>query len=246
MPVSEVYNISNRTYIKTITEGFFNLVCDDPPYFEGPNKRLYYGNEVNKLKIRRRDYQIIQKWKPPTRGYFQSIIKISQNQIIFGCNYFKFQFGPGRIIWDKCNFDSSFSDCEEAYCSLHSSVRLFRFMWNGMMQGKSVTEGHIQQGNKAKNEKKIHPTQKPVALYSWIFSKYAKPGDKVFDPHVGSGSSRIAAWDAGLDYYGCELDAETFNLQEERFKNHIAQQTLFSQTPSIKQPQLITNGILAL
>lgn len=95
------------------------------------------------------------------------------------------------------------------------------------MQGKSIADGHIQQGNKHKNEQRIHPTQKPVALYAWIFSKYAKPGYKIIDTHLGSGSSRIAAYDAGLDFVGCEIDKTYFDLQEQRFQAHIAQQSLF-------------------
>ena len=83
------------------------------------------------------------------------------------------------------------------------------------------------QGDKRKNEKRIHPTQKPVALYEWIFSKYAKPGDKILDTHLGSGSSRIAAYNASLDFVGCEIDAHYFKAQEERFKEHTAQLNLF-------------------
>ena len=97
-----------------------------------------------------------------------------------------------------------------------------------MMQGKSIAEGHVQQGNKSKNEVRIHPTQKPVALYAWIFSKYAKPGYKILDTHLGSGSSRIAAYDAGLDFVGFEIDPYYFKAQEERYAAHIAQMSLFN------------------
>lgn len=83
------------------------------------------------------------------------------------------------------------------------------------------------QGNKQLNEKRIHPTQKPVALYTWIFQHYAKPGDKILDTHLGSGSSRIAAWNTGLDFWGFEIDKDYFDKQEERFADHIAQQSLF-------------------
>ena len=96
-----------------------------------------------------------------------------------------------------------------------------------MMQGKSIHEGHIQQGNKTLNEKRIHPTQKPVALYSWIFQKYAKPGQMILDTHVGSGSSRIAAYDAGLYFTGFEISQEYFLLQKERYKAYTAQTDMF-------------------
>lgn len=89
-----------------------------------------------------------------------------------------------------------------------------------MLQGKSIEEGHIMQGNKKLNEKRIHPTQKPVALYRWIFSRYAKPGNKILDTHLGSGSSRIAAYDMNLYFIGCEISKEYFEAQEERFMNY--------------------------
>ena len=92
-----------------------------------------------------------------------------------------------------------------------------------MLQGKSVKEGHIMQGNKRLNEIRIHPTQKPIALYEWIYSRYTKPGDKILDTHLGSGSSRIAAYDAGLDFGGCEIDPDYFDLEEQRFERHTAQ-----------------------
>ena len=83
------------------------------------------------------------------------------------------------------------------------------------------------QGNKSLNEIRIHPTQKPVALYEWIYSRYAKPGYKILDTHLGSGSSRIAAYDAGLDFVGCEIDERYFRMQEERYAAHTAQTSLF-------------------
>ena len=79
----------------------------------------------------------------------------------------------------------------------------------------------------ANKESRIHPTQKPVALYAWIFQRYAKPGDKILDTHLGSGSSRIAAYDAGLDFVGYEIDKEYFDKQEERYQRHISQISLF-------------------
>ena len=83
------------------------------------------------------------------------------------------------------------------------------------------------QGNMAEKEQRIHPTQKPIALYTWIYQRYAKPGDKILDTHLGSGSSRIAAYDAGLDFVGCEIDPDYFAAQEARYQRHIAQMSLF-------------------
>jgi len=96
------------------------------------------------------------------------------------------------------------------------------------MQGKSIKEGSVMLGNKSKNEYRIHPTQKPVALYKWLLKNYAKPNDKIFDSHVGSGSSRIACYDMGFDFTGCELNPDYWKAQEERFEQHTMQGDLFS------------------
>lgn len=119
-----------------------------------------------------------------------------------------------------------FADAELAWTSFNQATRIFRFLWNGMCQG-SPGDGTKMQGNKALNEKRIHPTQKPAALYTWIFSRYAKQGDRILDTHLGSGSSRIAAYDAGLDFVGYEIDRDYFAKQEERFAAHTAQYSLF-------------------
>lgn len=220
------YNIDCMEYMKNIPDKYFDLAVVDPPYFSGPERRGYYGQKVSKIGVHR-DYPISPKWEIPEKQYFEELIRVSKKYIVWGCNYYDFVFSHGRIVWDKCNQGSSFSDCEIAATNCHESVRMFRYMWNGMMQGKSVAEGHIMQGNKSLNEKRIHPTQKPVALYQWIFSKYAKEGDKILDTHLGSGSSRIAAYNAGLDFVGCEIDKDYFDAQEKRFAEHTAQISLF-------------------
>lgn len=239
MPVSEVYNMDCMEYMKSIPDKFFDLAVVDPPYFDGPNKLGYYGKEISSFGVKRPGYKA-KHWSVPERSYFKELFRISRNQIIWGCNYlFELKpLSPGRIVWNKANGNSSFSDCEIAYCSMIDTVRMFTYMWNGMCQGKSIKEGHLQQGNKRKNEKRIHPTQKPVALYAWILKKFANPGDKILDTHLGSGSSRIAAYKMGFDFYATEIDKEYFDAQEERFrrecfgeikteKGTLVQQTLF-------------------
>ena len=148
----------------------------------------------------------------------------------WGCNYFNYEFAPGRIVWDKCKKGTSFSDCELAATDIFNTVRLFRFMWNGMLQGKSIAEGHIMQGNKKLNEARIHQTQKPVALYDWIFQNYAAPGCRVLDTHLGSGSSRIAAYEAGVDFIGFEIDPTYYAAEEQRFLDYTSQTSLFHLT----------------
>ena len=204
-------------------EKYFDIAVVDPPYFSGPERRRFYGNEKSRTGVLRNDYPVIDKWKVPGPEYFAELERVSKRYIVWGCNYFNYHFAPGRIVWDKCNGSSSFSDCEIAATNFHDSVRLFSFMWNGMQQGKNFCDGHIMQGNKKLNEVRIHPTQKPTELYRWIFTKYAKPGHKILDTHLGSGTSRRAAYDFNLDFVGCELSKEYFERQENAFCEYVSQ-----------------------
>ena len=204
-------------YLKNYPDNYFDIAIVDPPYFSGPEKRKFYGRKTSPIGVQR-VYKETDTWELPTKEYFDELFRVSKHQIIWGVNYFSkiYNFGPGRIVWDKVNGKSSFSDCELAYCSLHDSVRKVTYMWNGMFQGKSIEEGHIQQGNKKLNEKRIHPTQKPVNLYRWIVDKYWQPEFKILDTHVGSGSSLIAFKEANLSYVGFEINSEYFKKAKER------------------------------
>ncbi len=215
--MSEFINADCLEVMAKYPNGYFDLAIVDPPYFSGPEKRRYYGRKVSSIGVKRL-YGETSEWKVPDKDYFEELFRVSKNQIIWGVNYFDYHFGSGRIVWDKVNGQSSFSDCELAYCSLHESTRLFRYMWNGMMQGKSISEGHIQQGNKSLNEIRIHTTQKPVNLYIWLLQNYASDGDRILDTHVGSASSLIACEELGFDYVGCELDKDIFESSNRRLQ----------------------------
>lgn len=221
------YQMDCMDGMKRYPDKYFDLAVVDPPYFSGPERRAYYGASKSATGVARHYYPVTEHWKVPGPDYFQELFRVSKKFIIWGCNYYDEQFPPGRIVWDKCNGDSTFSDCELAATNCHDSVRLFRYMWNGMMQGKSITEGYIAQGNKKKNEVRIHPTQKPTDLYRWIFMKYTKMGDKILDTHLGSGTSRRAAYDFGLDFVGFEIEKTYFDLQEKVFQEYTAQVRLF-------------------
>ena len=214
----EFKNMDCMTEMVKFPDNYFDVAIVDPPYYSGPEKRKFYGRKISPIGVQR-IYDKSTSWSVPEREYFDELFRISKNQIIFGCNYFNYPFGSGRIVWDKCNGSSSFSDCELAYTSFHDSVRLFRYMWNGMMQGKSISEGHIQQGDKKLNEKRIHPTQKPVNLYRWLVQKYLKPGQLVLDTHVGSGSSLIAFEEYDLQYVGYEVDKNYYDLARLRVES---------------------------
>ncbi len=219
LELNQIYNMDCKDGMKQIPDKYFELAVVDPPYFSGPERREYFGRKVSPIGVKRY-YKKCSSWQVPKKDYFDELLRISKNQIIWGINYFDINLGSGRIVWDKVNGTSSFSDCEIAYCSLHDSVRLFVYMWNGMMQGKSITEGRVQQGNKSLNEKRICITQKPVFLYKWLFNKYANEGDKILDTHMGSGSSIIACHDMGFNYMAFEIDKYMYSKAVERIEKH--------------------------
>lgn len=206
--------------LKDLPDKSFDLAIVDPPYFSGPERREFYGQRISTTGIKRVNYQKSEKWEVPRKDYFDELLRVTKHYIIWGCNYFDYHFAPGRIVWDKCNGTSTFSDCEIAATDLFNSVRLFPFMWNGMCQGKSMTEGRIMQGNKKLNEKRIHPTQKPVALYTWLLTKFAKEGWRILDTHLGSGSIAIACDNFGYDLLGIEKDPQYYKLAVKRLKTH--------------------------
>lgn len=220
-------------YLPKFPDKYFEIAVCDPPYGlgeHGGKNRSKYVVQKNGSKIFVSDgkYQN-QGWdnNPPDRQYFDELIRVSKHQIIWGANYFDYPFPGGRIVWDKCNDGSDQSGAEIAYCSLNNRVDIFRYMWRGMMQGKSIQEGTVQQGNKTLNEKRITPTQKPVNLYRWIIQKYIQPGWKVLDTHTGSASSLIAYEEAGIDYIAFEIDPYYYDLSSGRLKEYREQITLF-------------------
>lgn len=226
------YNMDCMDGMKEFPDGYFDLAIVDPPYFSGPERRGFYGKKISPIGVQR-IYEKSECWQVPDENYFKELFRVSKEQIIWGCNYFEYPFRPGRIVWDKCNGNSDFSDCEIAYCSMHDSVRLFSYMWNGMFQGKSISEGTVQQGNKSLNEKRIHPTQKPVALYEWLLNRYAKPGGFILDTHVGSASSLIACYRTNHPYVGFELDKHYYDLSKKRLDAEMAQMRLSDIMPEV-------------
>lgn len=203
-PKSIAYNVDCLAYMKSLPDKAFDLAVVDPPY------GIKISNNMGRRKgDRPSEYKKV-TWDdaPPPPEYFAELVRVSKNQIIFGANHFVSLIPAADsscwICWDK-GFSSevSFASFELAWTSFDTPC-------------KRVALSSAQAG-------RIHPTQKPVALYAWIYQKYAKSGDKILDTHLGSGSSRIAAYDAGLDFVGTEIDAEYFRLQEERWAAYTAQ-----------------------
>lgn len=212
--------------LKDFEDKTFDLAIVDPPYFSGPERRQFYGSKASKIGVNRL-YAKSEKWNVPTAEYFDELKRVAKYYIVWGCNYYDYIFDHGRIVWDKCNGASSFSDCEIAATNLFESVRLYPFMWNGMMQGKSMNEGRVMQGNKKLNEKRIHPTQKPVALYAWLLAQYAQEGWKILDTHLGSGSIAIACDELGYSLLGIEIDNHYYTMARKRLQEHQCSLRLF-------------------
>ena len=216
-------------YLPQFPDKYFDLAIVDPPYGIGQDgSKNHTRNNIAKAK----DYKGYSgnDLKPPEKGYFDELFRVSKNQIIWGANHFisKIPYDSSCwIVWDKVNGDTDFADCELAWTSFHSAVRKVTYMWNGMLQGKSIHEGQTVQGNKALNEYRIHPNQKPVALYEWLISKYAKQGDKILDTHVGSASSLVAFHRNGYQYIGFEKDPYYYDLASKRLDLEKAQLSIF-------------------
>lgn len=228
------YNMNCMDGMKEFPDKYFELAIIDPNYGRkehGGKNRSGYVKQKNGSKIYVSDGNYIKgDWdnKPADSVFFEELFRVSQKQIIWGENYYLDNFGAGRIVWDKCNDGSDQSDCEIAYNSITNRVDIFRYMWRGMFQGKSMTEGWVQQGNKLLNEKRIHPTQKPIVLYEWLLTKYATAGDKILDTHVGSASSLIACHNLGFDYVGFELDKTYYDMANKRLEAVKAQGSIFN------------------
>lgn len=227
------YNLDCMVGMKEFPDKYFDLAVVDPPYGigeHGGRNRSGYVKQKNGKKIYVPDGLYENRgWdnEPAGKEYFDELLRVSKHQIIWGVNYFDYAFLGGRIIWDKCNDGSDQSDVEIAYCSLNNRVDIFRYMWRGMFQGKSIIEGAVQQGNKKLNEKRIHPAQKPVNLYRWIVWKYIKNGWKILDTHTGSASSLIAYHEARLPFVAFEKDRYMYDLSMKRYKKEAAQMNIF-------------------
>ena len=198
---------------------YFDLAVVDPPYGIGEDGQRNITGDRPTAKWRNpksQHYVTFDDSKIPDTEYWQQLFRVSRNQIIWGGNYFTkhLPVSKGWIVWDKVvDIKEHLSMCELAWSSFDKKCNKFEYLWAGFKKKHQVT--------------RIHPTQKPVALYDWIFKNYAKEGDKILDTHLGSGSSRISAWKAGLDFTACELDADYFAAQEKRFKEFTAQLRLF-------------------
>ena len=217
------YNMDCMQGMLEFPDKFFDLAIVDPPYGIGYDLQASKsgGMKSKNGSATKRKYHA-SNWdnKPPTDEYFAQLVRVSRSQIVFGGNYFK-QLPPskGFICWDKRlnGITRTFADCEYAWLSPDLGVaRMFRYVWDGM----------IQEDMKHK-ENRIHPTQKPVALYRWLLESYMKPGGVLLDTHVGSASSLVACRELGIKYVGFEIDAVYYEDAKKRLEAALSQANIF-------------------
>jgi len=207
MIISNVENIDCIEGMKQFPDNYFELAICDPPY--GINVNMNAGRKRD-TKSKKRE---IKKWdtEAPNDDYFKELFRVSKNQIIWGANHMidKIKINcQGWVFWDKCVASGcSFSDGELAWTSFNQALKKAVIPYSGFigMEGE-----------------KFHPTTKPTKLYNWILENYAKQGDKILDTHLGSQSSRIAAYKKGFDFWGFEIDKDYFEQGNERFEKSIA------------------------
>ena len=209
----ELFNDDCMAVIANYPDKYFGLAVVDPPYgnFNGTIERNG-GSWAKKYQIDNN----IKHWDvAPSEEYFKELFRVSKHQIIWGGNYFSLPPSKHFIIWEKISISESFTMAmaEYAWSSINDNAKIFK--------------------HRPQREDGTHPTQKPVALYKWILSKYAKDGDKILDTHGGSMSSVIACIDGGFDMVCSELDKDYFDAAVNRINKHVRQMDMFNERPEI-------------
>jgi len=207
--------------LRGMADNQFELAIVDPPYGIGMDSRAMNGRQSKGRHVVTQSQYAEKVWddNPCTVAYFNELRRVAKNQVVWGANHFISRIpidSPCWLVWYK-NGQSKApgnADCELAWASFGTAVRMIDYPWSGF--------GHINAG-----EKRIHPTQKPVALYKWLLSNYAQEGDTILDTHLGSGSIAIACWDMKFDLVGYELDPDYYAAACARLDDHQRQGQLF-------------------
>lgn len=210
-----LYHTDCMKFMRGLPDKAYDLAIVDPPYGIGHSMIAanQSGTQYGKSAAPKTTYKY-SEWDSciPSSEYYSELFRVSKNQILWGANYMT-QYLPGSmgwIFWDKDNY-GNYSDGELASTSFQRGLQKIKITWHGMIQ-------HDMRNK----ETRIHPTQKPVALYKWLLKNYAKPGDKILDTHGGSMSIAIACYDLGFDLDLCELDADYYAAGKKRFEDHVA------------------------
>jgi len=231
-PYSEVYLMDCVDGLRHYPDNYFDLAIVDPPYGIGASKQSASSSKMKgrKNSVIKRSTLKSKNWdnETPTKEYFKELFRVSKNQIIWGGNYFNLPLVNSWLIWNKLQLLETRSDGEMAWTSFKRPLKIVPLLQDGFKRGQNVGYNQPVIYNKPFSGKQtIHPTQKPIALYEWILHNYANEGDLILDTHLGSGSSRIAADKAGLNFVGFEIDEEYFNAANKRFENFKSQMRMF-------------------
>jgi site-specific DNA-methyltransferase (adenine-specific) len=216
-------------YMKGLPDKAFELAIVDPPYGIGESGQRNKTGDRPTAKWKNPksvNYKTFDDSKAPSFEYFNELKRVSNHQIIWGGNYFTefLEASMGWVIWDKkVDEKEHLSMAEMAWSSFNKKAMLFELLWAGFKKGEQT--------------ERIHPTQKPVALYKWLLQNYAKPGDRILDTHLGSGSIAIACHDMGFDLTGCELDKDYYDAAVKRLKTHQLQPQLFEPKETFQHKQ---------
>ena len=222
---SGFYNCDRMEGMAQFPDKFWDLAICDPPYGIGIVEQFKKTVKSSTSMFNLSNGIVGSEWDGniPDESYFTELFRVSRNQIVWGGNYFIDYLHNTRamVVWDKMNGTNPMADAEIAWTSFDTSVRMFRMH-------------HFSKGY----GEKTHPTQKPIALYKWLLSNYAHPGDKILDTHVGSASSLIACHQMGFEYWGFELDADYYKAASERLERAKAQVGLLDILPEEKPEQM--------
>lgn len=224
----QLFNQDCMEAMRGMPDGAYELAICDPIY--GIKEPAFRKESKNKATTNGVYKCLSYRQEKTGAEYFKELLRVSVNQIVWGGNYFIDHLYSTRcmIVWDKHTKDAQWADAEIAWTSFKGSVRIFDFMWNGMLQGDMKNK-----------EQRIHENQKPVRLYEWLLQNYAKPGDTILDTHLGSGSIAIACHDLGFDLTGYEIDAEYFQAAKNRLERHQRQGRLFMEEPTVPPIQQV-------
>jgi site-specific DNA-methyltransferase (adenine-specific) len=227
--ISEVFLEDCMVGMAKFPDRFFDLAIVDPPYGIGFGEfnRTNKDAAGNRFKANKYENGNWDECTPDVK-YFMELKRVSKEQIIWGGNYYFDVLGnsKGLICWYKRQPVKNFSDCEYAWCSIDKPARVFDYPYYGNIEGRSCAK------------EKIHPTQKPIALYKWLLENYAKACDKILDTHLGSGSSRIAAYKMGFDFWGWEINEKYLTEHLNRFDKEIQEPLIKNIKPQQQTIQL--------
>ena len=231
-----LYNADCMEAMKCFPDGYFDLAIVDPPYginvtgqhkapvLVGGGGRPFRGYKMKAdsrtQKYDSKIYHPFDDTVPPDENYFGELFRVCKHAIIWGGNFFLDNLGRAScmIVWDKARRGMDQADCEIAWTNIPGQNRVFNFKWNGMLQEDMKNK-----------EERIHPTQKPVALYAWLLERFAKPGDRILDTHAGSASSLVACYRLGFDAWGFEIDKTYYSMARKRLADEMAQVTMFDE-----------------